>query len=199
MPDRDLSADPEAVRRILGFWRYYMAGLLGLSLFAAIFGQFFLALEFTEGIWEAVIDRLLAIAVVALFVERAIEVYVNSWRRIGEVELVDMVREVEEDRPDDRAGQRAMRRQLRLYKLQTQRIAFLVALGFGVMIACTGLRVLDGLIVLGEEYRRNPVWQGRVWFAVDILLTGGVIGGGAAGVHDLIKTVSGQMRPPPAR
>jgi hypothetical protein len=182
----------EALRAATGFWRYYSFGVLGLAVFAVIFGQFFLALEFTENIGRAVLDRLLAISVVALFLERAIEVYVTSSRRLGELGILERIEEAREDAPDDRRLLRSLRRRLALYKLETQRIAFVVSLLFGVLIACTGLRVLDGLIVLSDEFRRDPVWQGRVWFAVDILLTGGVIGGGAAGIHELINTLSGR-------
>ena len=172
------------------FWRSYSFGILGLAVFAAIFGQFFLALEFTPEIGSAVLDRLLAISVVALFLERAIEVYVSSSRRLGQIAIEEQIEDAEEDAPDDKRTLRALARRLTAYKMETQRIAFLASLLFGVLIACTGLRVLDGLIVLSDEFKRNPVWQGRVWFAVDILLTGGVIGGGAAGIHELINTLS---------
>lgn len=184
--------EPFRVETARSFWRSYSLGVIGLVIFAAIFGQFFLALEFTPNIGRAVLDRLLAIAVVALFLERAIEVYVTSSRRLGEEQIREEIEFLKEDAPDDKARARDLRRRLCFYKLETQRIAFVVSLFFGVLIACTGLRVLDGLIVLSDEFKRDPVWQGRVWFAVDILLTGGVIGGGAAGIHQLINTLSGQ-------
>jgi hypothetical protein len=175
------------------FWRSYIAGILGLSLFAVVFGQFFLALQFDPDIGRVILDRLLSIAVVALFVERAIEVYIIGSRRLGEAIIIEQIEETKEDTPDDKKLLRQLKRQLTRYKLSTQRIAFLVSLLFGVLIACTGLRVLDGLVLIDAGLRDNPVWQTRVWWGVDILLTGGIIGGGAAGIHDLINTLTAQI------
>jgi hypothetical protein len=194
----DAVDEDEAVAGVSRFWRYYLAGLLGLGLFAALFGQFFLALTFTADIWQAVVDRLLAISVVALFLERAIEVYVASWRNLGEAEIVCLRREAEEDAPEDRVRLRRIDRRLVRYKLGTQRITFVVGLLFGVLVASTGLRVLDGLILIDDYWKANPVWQTRVWWGVDILLTGGVIGGGAAGIHELVKTMTGRLAIPKA-
>lgn len=105
--------------------------------------------------------------------------------------IIEQIDETREDAPDDKTLLRKLNRHLTRYKLTTQRIAFLVSLLFGVLIACTGLRVLDGLVFIDAYWRENPVWQTRVWWGVDILLTGGIIGGGAAGIHNLITTVSG--------
>lgn len=175
------------------FWRSYTAGVLALCFFAVIFGQYFLALKFTPNIGQAVLDRLLAVGVVALFLERAIEVYVNGSRRLGEITIQEKIDETLADSPENKALLRELERRLTHYKIHTQRVAFLVSLLFGILIACTGLRVLDGLVVLSDEVKRDPVWQAQVWFGVDILLTGGIIGGGAAGINSLINTLSANL------
>jgi len=176
-------------------WRHYMFWLGCLAVFAAVFGQFFLALEFTDDIWKAAIDRLLAIAVVALFLERAIEVYIVGWRRLGEQALRNRLAAYAEDYPDDRRGQRDLEWDLTHYRLETQRLTFIIALVFGVLIAVTGLRVLDGLVTISPGLRANPTWHTNTWYTVDILLSGGVIGGGAAGIQQLIATLTGTLRP----
>lgn len=172
------------------FWRNYTLIALAICAFAIIFGQTFSSLEFANNIGRVVLERLLAVAIVSLFLERAIEVYINASRRFGELEITEQLDEAREDHPDDITKSRALSRKLARYKLGTQRMAFLFSLFFGVMIACTGLRVLDGLIVLGQETVANPYWQTRVWYGVDILLTGGMIGGGAAGIHRLIDMLA---------
>ncbi|HEU0223644.1 MAG TPA: hypothetical protein VFR34_15725 [Paracoccaceae bacterium] len=176
-----------------GFWRSYVGGLVLLGLFAVTFGQFFKALEFTDDIGGAVLDRLLAVGVVSLFLERAIEVYIGASRRLGELAISEQIAEAKAERPDDGALQRQLTRQLSVYRLHTQQVAFLLSLFFGVLIASTGLRVLEGLITISDELRANPVWQTQVWWGLDIVLTGGMIGGGAAGIHELMKTFTAQF------
>lgn len=188
MPDE---SEVEGLRR---FWRLYVLGLAVVCLFAVVFGQFFQPLAFTDNVTGAVINRMLAVALVALVVDRATEVYVASWRRLGDERINEMLEEAREALPDSVDAVRRLKRERAHYRMQTRRIRFLAALLFGVLVACVGLRVLDGIIVIDAEWIRNPAWQTRVWFAVDILLTGGVIGGGAAGIHDIIKTLSGQFR-----
>jgi len=188
-------ADETDVAGLQRFWRLYVLGLAGVCLFAALFGQFFSPLALAENVTAAVLNRMLAIALVALVVDRATEVYVASWRRLGDERINELLEEAREALPDSAAAMRRLKRERAHYRMQTRRIRFLVALLLGVLVACVGLRVLDGVITIDRYWIENPAWQTRVWFAVDILLTGGVIGGGAAGIHDIIKTLSGQFRP----
>ncbi|MGF1550968.1 MAG: hypothetical protein ACFBWO_00510 [Paracoccaceae bacterium] len=170
--------------------RTYVLVLAVLFALAALATGAFSALPFTDDLTRAVTDRFLAIGLVALFLERAIDVYVVGWRRLGEQEAVDRLGEAEA-RGSDTMEVRQLRFALSRYRAETQRAAFIVALVVGVVVAATGMRVLDGLIDLDPVAPGEAPLVTRAWWTLDILLSGGVIGGGAAGIHQILGRLGG--------
>jgi hypothetical protein len=99
---------------------------------------------------------------VALFVERIIEVFLATWRQRG-------------DGPTDKA--------------RTRRIAFAAGTTIGVVIAALGVRVLE-LLADPTVFAVLPELQRRLFHVVDVLFTGAILGGGADGVHKLVTLLA---------
>jgi hypothetical protein len=84
------------------------------------------------------------------------------------------------------------RRALDYYRLETQRLAFLVSFSLALVTSLVGLRVVQPLIdpaalaSMAKEpaYRLQLLWLSRL----DILLTGLLIAGGADGIHKIVTT-----------
>ena len=72
------------------------------------------------------------------------------------------------------------------YKAQTRKHAFLMSLCGGVIISAAGVRTLYPLMSWDIEYTGQ---QKLVFNFVDIFLTGGLIGGGSDGIHQMTNLI----------
>ena len=76
--------------------------------------------------------------------------------------------------------------ELKLFKCETQRITFTAAVSVGIVVSAVGIRVLALFIYPDQiEALVNP--QRTLFTTVDVLITGLVIGGGADGIHKIVK------------
>lgn len=166
-----------------------LAGLLALSAWKAPGSLAFKNFGVTE-----VGQLLTTLFVVALLAERALEIFVGTWRspRAMELDLVVKAREAtlaETQAQGDRGalneakkGLDEARRDVLHYRCTTRQIALWVGLLLGFLVSGVGVRALGTLIdPLGD-------WTGAQHAAfrlVDGLLTGGVIAGGSEGIHRL--------------
>jgi len=121
------------------------------------------------------------LVLVSLFIERALEVVMTTWRGPDAARLGQQARRA----GNGGQGGRSEAAALVGYKATTQRIAFLTGIGLGVVVSALGVRGL-GQFVDPVAFERLEPFQ-RDWFnACDVLLTGAVLGGGADGLHKLI-------------
>lgn len=121
-----------------------------------------------------VVDLLLPLFLIALFIERAVEVFVTAWRAPRESVL----------KAEVKAGNLPPR-QLGSYKTQTKQVAFLVALVFGITTAAMGFRIIAQLIDPAALAAGTGIQRG-VFVLIDTLLTAGLLAGGAEGLHRII-------------
>ena len=134
---------------------------------------------------EDVVDLLTPLILIALFIERALEVFVTGWRSLRKDQLSTMV----DVAKSSGAGVAEAETALDDYRRQTQRIAFLSAAAAGAAIAIVGVRVLEPLtdVQLAQKlWRDDPGgigYQGFGFRLVDIVLTAGLLAGGAEGIH----------------
>jgi hypothetical protein len=156
---------------------------------------------------EDVVDLLTPLILIALFIERALEVFVTGWRSLGKDQLSATLDDAK------RSGARIAEAEAALdeYRRQTQRIAFLSAAAAGAAIAIVGVRVLEPLtdVQLAQElWRDDPAgigYQGFGFRLVDIVLTAGLLAGGAEGIHrvmtlflDFVSTTRERVTAPAA-
>jgi hypothetical protein len=122
--------------------------------------------------------------IVALFVERSLEVLLKAWRQSGKSRLEEQVRTAEED------GRAAAETELREYRAGTQRRALLAGLTLGLLVSLSGVRFLGPIFDLAAA----SVFQQAVFRFTDIILTAGLIAGGSAAVHELMALIDDFLR-----
>lgn len=132
---------------------------------------------------------------VALFIERALEVFLTAWRaeeadrldtalahakaRAAAAAAAAEAREAVEQREQD----------LKAYKAATRRLALSAGIALGVVVAAIGVRGLEIFVdpaELGELGRTAPL-QAAIFRTADAVLTGALLGGGADGIHKLVS------------
>lgn len=133
---------------------------------------------------------------VAVFIERALEVFLTAWRGGGSVKIS---REIEKLKGAIARGNHAMQDQLenardRLadYKSETQGIAFPSSLALGIAVSALGIRSLE-LFVDPAVFAGLSSAQRGAFNATDVVLTGALLGGGSEGLHKVISVFTNFM------
>ena len=157
------------------------------------------------------IDLLSALFIISLVMERALEVFVNTWREPGSAALKLRHEQLRRRRrPAEPAELEKIEEERQVYRTQTQVLALRVSFAAGVVISAVGIRTLEGLLLPGAF--AGPTSQVLAFRVVDVLLTGGVIAGGSDAIHKVInvfttfmdataartKALSAPPMPPPA-
>ena len=118
--------------------------------------------------------------IVALFVERALEVLIKAWRQGGRVSLEGALRSAGDD-----TKKRTAEEALSKYKAGTQRRALLAGLTLGVMVSLSGVRLLGPIF----EVSSLTGFQGKLFHLTDIVLAAGLIAGGSSAIHQLMALI----------
>lgn len=113
---------------------------------------------------------------VALIIERTLEVFLTAWRAEKADELEFSARDKSAE------GQRA----LIAYKGVTRRIAFLCGFTLGAVAAAVGMRILE-MLVDPAAFTTLGTSQKCLFRGLDIVLSGALLGGGSDGLHKLIS------------
>lgn len=140
----------------------------------------------------AVLRLLGTYGVLALVVERTLEVFISAWR--GQVtgqlfSAVESARRRLEAAPHSFGLQQAAAetdRALVDYRGTTQRIALRAGVVLGLLIAATGIRTLDLFVAVPTDVA--PL---LLYTLLDLVVTAGMIGGGSDAVHKLMSAVTG--------
>jgi hypothetical protein len=129
--------------------------------------------------------------VLALVVERTLEVFISAWR--GQVtgqlfSAVESARRRLEAAPHSFGLQQAAAerdRALADYRGTTQRIALRAGVVLGLLIAATGIRTLDLFVSVQTDFAPRLLYT-----LLDVVVTAGMIGGGSDAVHKLMGAVT---------
>lgn len=124
--------------------------------------------------------------IVALFVERSLEVLIKAWRQGGKLRLQAQA----QSKTDDTKAE--AEKALEEYKAGTQRRALLVGLTLGILVSLSGVRLLGPIF----EFDGAGAWsfQQGVFQFTDIIVTAGLIAGGSATIHELMALVDDFLR-----
>jgi len=76
-----------------------------------------------------------------------------------------------------------------VFKNETQRIAFISAIAFGVIISALGVRAIE-LFVDPDVFQELSEQQSDLFHIVDVLITGALLGGGADVWHKIISVLT---------
>ena len=144
----------------------------------------------TEDILSDALKQLGVLYILALFVERAIEVFIKAWRQ---AERWKLEKTVETASPRNRVQ---AEQKLQAYRAGTKRAALLVGLTIGIMISLAGVRILDVVFsgITGD-------FQLFMFRFTDVLVTAGLIAGGSSLIHELMTLITEFLREsrPPAK
>lgn len=120
----------------------------------------------------------------ALFVERACEVVISAWR---DHDAQVLQHKVDAAAPDSAPfAQRA----LDIYRVHTQKLAFIITFTLALFGALVGVRAIEPLLATGllAGLKTANATQ-YLWFhRFDIVITALLVGGGADGMHKIVST-----------
>ncbi len=154
---------------------------------------------------ETFTTLLLSLIAIALFIERSAEVYLSVWRRPKREQLARVVtklkKEIEKGEkalaeltpgtpPADAMAtkidglaaplSKAME-DLADHRAVTASYSLSINVSLGLLVACVGARGLEPLLL------NNTEPTSAFFVAVDILITGALLGGGADGLHKIVS------------
>jgi hypothetical protein len=137
--------------------------------------------------------------VLALFVERTLEVFITAWRGQDTVKRENDLKALKEstvlsppdpaltDQIKDKANWVAE------YKCETQAIALRSALVLGILIAAVGMRLFNTFVDDPVNARSDSPWANLemgTFHILDVLVSGGIIGGGSDAVHKMMNIIT---------
>ena len=185
----------------------YIAVLV-IAFMAAIFGSQTVGLPLREvdgnpiNTYEVAQSLIAVLIVLAVFLERALEVYVSTVRQPGRpntdaetFEFQHLKGQVPDGaKADDAlqakidAAQKALtekQKELDLYRAETMRIIHVVMVLAAILLSIVGPRTLDEFYALPGP----GTLIGNLSHFIDILLTAGLIGGGAKGINKVSQVL----------
>ncbi len=137
--------------------------------------------------------------VLALFVERTLEVFITAWRGAETVKRADELqteKQALERTPANATLQQSVKNKTEWsvgYKCETQAIALRAALVLGILIAAVGIRSFDIFVAPLTATHEDTFWfkmQAGTFNVVDVLVSGGIIGGGSDAIHKLMNIIT---------
>ena len=137
--------------------------------------------------------------VLALFVERTLEVFITAWRGKETVQRENELKAAKESvllSPPDPSDTEVIKDKanwLAAYKCETQAIALRSALVLGILIAAVGVRSFN--IFVEEPTLPQPAqWFNQLqlgtFHVLDVLVSGGIIGGGSDAIHKMMNVIT---------
>ena len=124
--------------------------------------------------------------IVALFIERALEVLLKAWRQGGKVLLQQ---EVVASAGESKVS---AEKNLQEYKAGTQKRALLLALTMGILVAVSGVRLLGP--IYHSAFTEEWAFQLALFQFTDIVITAGLIAGGSKTIHELMGLIDEFLR-----
>lgn len=154
---------------------------------------------------QIVLQQLTILIVVALFLERALEVYKLSYfsptteRLESQVEQHQMELEAQaktENGCDFKANKTVQlylinaQENLRVHKNHTRQSLLQAAVVFGLLIGSVGVRSLENAFDFPASESVLKIFRLYLFRVLDVILTAGLIAGGSEGIHGVIKKLS---------
>ena len=124
---------------------------------------------------------LVHIGIVAIIVERFIEVYTMIWRKPGRKMLEDAKKHEKDE--DKRV---LIEREITEYRGITGMQSMYMAAFIGVVISLAGIHTLNVLF----DASGLEGWQSSLFYVTDIFVTAGLIAGGSNGVNKMSSLIS---------
>jgi hypothetical protein len=125
---------------------------------------------------------LMPLAVVALFMERALEVLLTPWRH----NAVDQFEVQMKSAEAAGAPTAELAEKLTLHRSETRGLAFLAGLALGTIVSAAGVRSLEPLID-AQQFTSLSSLQRNALAGIDVVMTAALLAGGSDGLHRLVS------------
>ncbi len=124
---------------------------------------------FKADLWDAIWPRLQVMLVVALVIERAVEMYLYGTGQNGPDRFLEQTEKIKAQLPATKA-------------------ATVAAVALGILVALVGVRILDA--ILGSPLTGFHSW---LWTGVDVIISAGLLAGGSALIHEIMELLRGGL------
>jgi hypothetical protein len=140
--------------------------------------------EFRAEALQAIPNVMAPLVILALFIERGVEVILAAWRAGGASQREsDMQMAMDQGTVDE---QWRARTDLDSYRADSQRLAFALAFVISLLISMMGVRAIEMLV--GQNLLAGaPAEQRTLFVRVDVLVTSLLLTGGAEGIHKVVN------------
>lgn len=152
-------------------------------------------LPFWQFTMRDIVILLISLSLVALFIERAVEVIIIVSREKGKQELLNNISS--EKRKSELRAKKGAREMTAKeeeainkhdnYSTDTKTIAMPTAFAIGIIISALGFRALQPLVD-PAVFKTLGSAQKALFIGIDTLITGALLGGGSKGMHEIVET-----------
>ncbi|MGR9105911.1 MAG: hypothetical protein ACU843_03170 [Gammaproteobacteria bacterium] len=169
--------------------RKLLLGLLVLPVIGVWLAAHWPAIHFAKVEASEVMSHFGAPLFFALLIERAVEVFLMTWRSEGSYEKEATVKRLikEGKTPNDNELKKAQEELIK-YKVETQQWALPCTFFLGLLIAILGVRVIEQFLEIPPPGAPGSLceWQANGLHFVDIILTAALLAGGADPIHKVM-------------
>ncbi|MBF0185699.1 MAG: hypothetical protein HQM06_15115 [Magnetococcales bacterium] len=187
--------------------------LIVLLVFSYLFSAEAIAININHE--QSVMSVLGVLLAIALFLERAVDVFLSAWRS-EKADLLDSdiaileekvkkideklanpsplvnVGKINQERADLQNKLDTARIDRTKYRIKSRHWAIWGSLIAGLVIAAVGVRVLAALFTF--KTGGDPGVQYKLFNMIDVLVTGGLLAGGSAAINELMKLYTGSLQ-----
>ncbi len=139
-----------------------------------------------------VLQIIMTLFVIALFLERFMDVFLTTWRAPQSEQLAAEIQSVSKDLEQNPVDSELIRQKeekqtaLAEFKRTTRTISLWSGFILGMIVALVGIRALFPLID-ARAFRSLSEVQQSLFRLLDVLITGGMLAGGSDGIHKLAE------------
>ncbi len=127
------------------------------------------------------------LSLVALVIERSVEVIMAAWRGPQKKTLENAIIAAMNLLPKSQVDLDKAKADKEQFSAETRSLTLLTSLVLGILVGVLGLRVLQPLVD-PVVFKSMSTTQISFFTAVDAFLTGALLGGGADGIHNILDT-----------
>lgn len=167
------------------------AASASIGIFSLYVGFISTPLTFKPFSAEDILRLLGSLAVIALLVERTIEVSIGAWRGKVSDRLFSAAESAKLALVSAPASITlhetvvANESELIEYRSETKKLALRTGVLLGLLVAATGLRTMESLVTAIGEGANASLFR-----LLDVVMTAAVIGGGSEAIHRMVSTVT---------
>jgi hypothetical protein len=176
-----------------------------ISLYLTVVGALLVTALYAPGVirfWPfsvmEIVHRIAPLFLIALFIERCLEVFVTAWRGPDAAirdHRIRQLRKTIRDRNADAEAEIELARvcaEKEQCRSRLRRVAFAGSVALGVIVSAVGVRAL-GLFVDPAAFSGLSAEQQASFNMVDVLLTGAMLGGGSDALHKFVTVFTNFM------